>query len=618
MNKTYQILFFLLTVFVSFNSYCNPIVRIENNTYKSKVNISSKIEYKLTKSKAYDPQGFVLNPKNSLNIGYTNKTIWLRLTFKNNTKSPIEKYVHFTSGLFLFDDIYEVIDDKLVKLIPRYTRTYKLFNALELNLNPDEVRTYVFTNKTIHRTDTEIFMADRSIFIHKEFTHIILNTIYAGIILALLIYNFILFFIMKDREYLIYASFLFFMGSTVLTLTGFLQNIVFSKVAADYLGLYSTSSAMFSYLFAHSLLEFKKINHRLAKYLLRFFLTFGIINIIFVFAPNDWSIRPYVGYPIDVNILLTCITVLVLSIYLNIKMPSPESKVYLLSWIILYISAFAYFASIYGLISFNFYTQHSILFGNIIETFTLSVALGLKINRMKSENEINLLKTQDQQKYIRLLRVLSHDIANSLFVISGYASRFLRRGRVDEEKAWPKVHNACEHIKNILDNVKTEQALLNKSPKLETFTIDKLITGVTDIFLPQCKTKSIELRLDIQERSLELKSNLTILTHQIIGNILSNAVKFTPNNGRITVHTERIKDHLQIVIADSGIGITKEKLLQIKQKVDTGISYGTMGEKGSGFGYFIIRSYSTLLNIDFNIDSSPDGTTVTLSIPLLN
>lgn len=614
------ILFSFLMIVPSICTANDSIYEITDNTANllknNKINISKVISIRRSSNKEFQNTDFHTNKANSFNIEYTKDYIWFKITLKNNSSNLFKGAVHFTSSFIDTSNLFLLNDGVLTKSQTWEESTFRLFNSFYVNIPSGEQKSYVVKLKSIHRLDSEVNLYSLNNFFKTEYAHIILNTLYFGIILSLLIYNFVLFFLVRETAYFIYSSFLFFVCLTVMTLTGYLQNILGLYHLKSILGVFSTSAAFFTFTFAYKLLDFEKINQKLFQ-CLKIISTIIWITCCTLISLNEvWIGTIPVGTVIDLYILYVCITVLGTTIYINFKNPSSESKVYLLSWLILYASAFAYFASSYGLIEYNFYTQHSILFGNVIETFVLSIALGLKINRIKKENEINKIKNLDQQKYIRLLRVLSHDIANSLFVISGYASRYLRRGHVDDKKAWPKIYSATNHIKDILDNVKSEQALINNKPEMKAFALKELINNIETIFRPQCDRKNIKLKINQDNINQVIVSNLPILTHQIIGNVISNAIKFTPEGGFIKIDSKLKNDHLVIDIIDNGIGIKKEKIQKIKNHHDTGISIGTLGEKGSGFGYFIIRSYSELLNITFIIENQNPGTLVSFKIPI--
>ncbi len=596
------------------------IVQINNETFKDQNhNISRYVEYKLTDEKHYTPDGFISNPKTVVNIDYTNKNIYLRFNFRNTLDHSVHKELYFNTHTFKLNEVYlvDLASQKLSEFpVEKINANTTLHKSLRIDLGPGEQQTIVIKTHSLHKFDTKALLADTKYIQKEEQTRIISLSIYLGFMCTLLIYNLILGLINRESIYIVYSVFIFFMINSVLAISGYTQGVLSLGNHVKYLGVFAMISCNYLYKFTKDLLSIEFFERPSIKRLEKIYAVVSIALIISIVVPFFDSFNFIIGPLVDIYILSLVIFIIYISIYTNIKQPTIESKVYLLSWLIMNIGIFAYFATIYGHFTDNDFTQNSILLGNMVESFTLSIALSLKINRLHKENEINFIKNLDQQKYIRLLRVLSHDIANSLFVIVGYSSRYLRRGYVEETKAWPKVYSACMHIKDILDNVKAEQELINNEPHLEYVKVKNLLDNIVTIFSPQCERKKIEIEIPETPEDLQVYSNLAILTHQILGNIISNSIKFTPNQGLIKISCTQVDQALKLKVYDNGIGITKNKLEQIYNKIDTGISFGTLGEKGSGFGYFIIRSYCELLKIKFTIERKPVGTLVALYIPL--
>lgn len=86
---------------------------------------------------------------------------------------------------------------------------------------------------------------------------------------------------------------------------------------------------------------------------------------------------------------------------------------------------------------------------------------------------------------------------------------------------------------------------------------------------------------------------------QIAGNLITNAIKFTPSNGRILVdlniHTTPKGQYLEIVVADSGVGLSSAEIGDIMKGIKVSSS-GTTGEKGYGFGLSLVKRLIDELN----------------------
>ncbi|MEO8174334.1 MAG: ATP-binding protein, partial [Sediminibacterium sp.] len=107
---------------------------------------------------------------------------------------------------------------------------------------------------------------------------------------------------------------------------------------------------------------------------------------------------------------------------------------------------------------------------------------------------------------------------------------------------------------------------------------------------------------------------------QIAGNLISNAIKFTPNEGTITISLdlslEKDKKKLHILVQDSGIGMDKESIDHILNG-NSDSTNGTAGEKGYGFGLSLVKHLVDDLKGKLSIESSPgNGSVFEISLTL--
>ncbi len=113
-----------------------------------------------------------------------------------------------------------------------------------------------------------------------------------------------------------------------------------------------------------------------------------------------------------------------------------------------------------------------------------------------------------------------------------------------------------------------------------------------------------------------IKADLTLLDH-ILNNLVSNAVKYSPEGGNIILSISKQKEEIKIVIADHGIGIEKEDMKNLFEPFFRGGNVKYL--KGSGLGLPIVKRFVELHNGTILFESEPDkGTTVTVIIPILS
>ncbi|WP_369793761.1 sensor histidine kinase [Bacteriovorax sp. DB6_IX] len=250
----------------------------------------------------------------------------------------------------------------------------------------------------------------------------------------------------------------------------------------------------------------------------------------------------------------------------------------------------------------------------------LSSALAYKYNTLQEELRVKKEVEKSHEKYKKLLRVLSHDIANSLFIISGYTKRFRRRPELfDANESWEKIEKATIHMEKILDTVKAEQAyeMNAKGLKLDSVSLNQVLKDTLEIYQSRIEAKQLEIELKSQF-DLNVWGHYSVLVHQVFGNIISNAVKFSHAGHKIVIEVYEDRKFATITIRDFGIGMSEEDLKAFNEGRDISSKIGTGGERGTGFGMYLIQSYVKLFKGSYKINSQLNiGTTVTVSIPMV-
>jgi len=105
--------------------------------------------------------------------------------------------------------------------------------------------------------------------------------------------------------------------------------------------------------------------------------------------------------------------------------------------------------------------------------------------------------------------------------------------------------------------------------------------------------------------------------HELIANVLDNAVKYTPKGGRVSLACEVDAEEVRVIIADTGIGIPEDDQTSIFDRfyrVDTSRSRDT---GGSGLGLSIAKAVATAYSGEIEVESAPGaGSRFTITLPL--
>ncbi len=237
--------------------------------------------------------------------------------------------------------------------------------------------------------------------------------------------------------------------------------------------------------------------------------------------------------------------------------------------------------------------------------------------RKTAENAIRSLNLQKD----KFLSIVSHDLRAPFNSILGFTEMLLddKAEFTEEEKKefLQFIRQAAEQQLHLLNNLLDWSRLETGRIRFEPRPIDlhELVGRSIVSLAGNAFRKNIKLFANIPERTIvNVDENLML---QLFGNLISNAVKFTPQNGKVWV--DFIEDEgsfVKIAVRDTGVGIPKEdfdKLFRIDTKY---FSRGTEGEEGSGLGLALVAEVVQRHGGTITIDSEVDqGTSFIFTIP---
>jgi two-component system phosphate regulon sensor histidine kinase PhoR len=152
--------------------------------------------------------------------------------------------------------------------------------------------------------------------------------------------------------------------------------------------------------------------------------------------------------------------------------------------------------------------------------------------------------------------------------------------------------------------------------KIEAQDLGEMVASVSDLILIQCKNKNIELAQEIQKDTPQVLADRSQIERVFI-NLLANAVKFTPQNGRITIKANKKDGAVQVDIQDTGIGIPPEALSLIFDefyRVDNAVNQEL---KGTGLGLSLVKHIIEAHKGKIWVESRPGkGSTFSFTLPI--
>jgi signal transduction histidine kinase len=577
------------------------------------------------------------NNSKLIKFHYSTKANWIRFSIINKSSHLLKRFIvfdHYLTGkMQLFkkeNDEWKQVDIAGSSVLHRDNSKKTFLAPLNITLEGHKKSDFLIKNTGHHKLNSRLFITDTNSLNLLLWDKSIIILLYIGAVFALGIYNLILAFITKETVYYLYCGFIFSMAAAINTIFGGID-YAFSFLSfsmSDYLMVFTSVTVIFALAFARNILEievyFKKLNHAF-----RFLQFLAIVHILTSIFKIRCLGEIHFGTTVDILIALAVLLMLLSAIASSYK-GSIMARFYLSSWFFLFSGACLWFGMSYGLLPKNFLTTYALFFGNVFEMLFIAIGLAYKISTLDQKAKQSLFETKEKEEYRRLMRSLCHDIANSLFVITGYTKRYAKNPeRVDSKASWQKISKAAKQMEMVLNSVRA-QDLINKDKKsisLSSICVSEVIKESRFIFEEKLNAKNVfiqnKLGSDCVKDNCDVMADKTTLLHNVINNILSNAIKFSNTNSVISITKNIDKTYKRIIIRDFGIGISDEKLAKIRNREDVLSTIGTKGETGTGYGMSLMYSYMELYGGKVEINSWTDkteaestGTEVTLCFPI--
>ncbi|WP_368645644.1 ATP-binding protein [Alkalibacterium putridalgicola] len=234
------------------------------------------------------------------------------------------------------------------------------------------------------------------------------------------------------------------------------------------------------------------------------------------------------------------------------------------------------------------------------------------------QQSVNVLAARlAEQKRIRnqMVSDLAHEVRTPLTTLQGNVEAML-------DGVWevtPERLNSLNrqvirlaHLVQLIDQLDDTENT-NKQLNLETFDIKELLSNISISFEPQVNEKQVTLNLKAQSEMIEADRNKL---EQVITNLLANAVKFTPEDGEISLISKRIKNEIIIMIQDNGKGIPEDKLDYIFERFYQVEPSRNSKLQGQGIGLAVVKSIIDAHQGDIRVESDEGrGTTFTVVLP---
>ncbi len=564
-----------------------------------------------------------------LSRGYTIEDQWFKISLHNDLNTPLSKVLYFDAPLMGRLYLQKQGDSLALSSgpgLPLAERAFKSrFGAFPIELGPDETATYYIKRDSHHALNTRVFLADPADLEHQDDLARTIFYFYLGGIFSLVVYNLLLGFFTTQKDHVSYSFFAASFGVTALVLHGVFDSYLLPNgkfVFSNYLMFFSSVSLFSASLFVERFLSIKK-EFAVGYWGLRLFLALSVVTMVgSLFAPVYRELF-FLGYLIDIAIGAAILFFIFCGFYSLIRYRHKLASYFLLSWLVVLIGTFVWFASIHGFIRGNIYTQYSLLLANLGEMIVLSLGLAYKIRVLDEEKRLAQQAAVDKERYHRLVRVLSHDVANT---VSGllYHSEMLK-DHVTAQAAdahLDRINKSTTKLNQILKSVRQEEVyhVFKQNAEMQLVELASACWEAVNHYSWQIEEKELLIEVEI-ENDLCVRADRSALINQVLSNILSNSIKFSEPGREIRLLAQKKDDGVVLEIRDQGLGIHPSEVSLLFKRNRLFSHKGTGNEEGTGFGTSLIAEYMQLFGGQVEVSSvhhsihPASGTTVKLVFP---
>lgn len=219
----------------------------------------------------------------------------------------------------------------------------------------------------------------------------------------------------------------------------------------------------------------------------------------------------------------------------------------------------------------------------------------------------------------RLISVVAHDLKNPMFAIVGTLENLRNKNYGNDgekQKALEDVHSSAQRLQDEMVRL-LEWAKAKKEDiecKFTEVNVKNALENIGALLGGLIHDKNQTLEYDINVTNCANTDSRMFST--VIRNLITNAVKFTPEGGKLILKAWQEENKILVSVSDNGVGMNQEKIDQLNNNGHVDSTLGTSQEKGSGLGLGLCLEYVHRINGEMNIKSAEvEGTTITISVP---
>ncbi|HYX35835.1 MAG TPA: sensor histidine kinase [Oligoflexus sp.] len=646
-----SLFFYILALFASvFTNASAPLCAQEalriSPRGKVEVRFENQVTYLLDKESRFlsDPQRVLAQEftqhiaRKSLNMGYADATLWVRFRLVVEDKGTPRLVLSMKESTLQRVSLYQVVDGQLkpeaiggASVPPEQRSVHSLGLHLMLETPPPGVHDYVLGIQSVGGIlDASFTLQVGPVWVTERLTPtLVFQGVFYGLLFALMISNALTWFLTRQHVHLYFVA---YVGSTLAVLANF-EGILDWLMPWPAIGGWVYLAPIFSSLVAVTLFLmlkcFYEADQRFPR-VARIFHVMIALNII----PIIFNLLGYSRLANQsINAQLIPATIIVVATGWYVWQKGFRSALYMiLSQLALLSMTAVLMLKLYNLLPSNIFTDYSFHVGVLLEMVIVYFGLAHRMKNLEAEKDVaqknERLATVRLDWFNTLVRVMTHDMSTPISVISTSVDLELRRQQPSNSliRNLERIQRAVNQQFDLVAHVREMIAVTTGKKTLNRMRIDlhETVDGLLLNFAEKIEAKQLVVQVEKASEPIHVLAEATALEHTILGNFMSNAIKFSQKSGTIRIKIARDQDQAVIRFDDQGIGIPAELIEKLFDPTKATSRPGTANETGTGFGLPIalvyVEQFQGTVKVLSQVASQPgdpSGTTFEIRFPLL-
>jgi signal transduction histidine kinase len=229
----------------------------------------------------------------------------------------------------------------------------------------------------------------------------------------------------------------------------------------------------------------------------------------------------------------------------------------------------------------------------------ISFGGGMRAARQRLEREVAerlrleaKLREADRRKDV-FFATVAHELRHPLAPIRNVVEVLQKKDLPDKELRWGRgvIERQLKHLARLVDDLLDVSQIVRGRFQLrrEPLLVSRVVAEAVELVRPQFDSRRHHLVVGLPQEPLYVDGDAMRLT-QVIGNLLDNAAKYTPQGGRITVAAQRDGEHVAICVRDNGIGIPEYMLARVFEPFERSDQPLARSADGLGLGLSVVRN----------------------------